>query len=364
MIVSASGIPSRFFQYKPDFDECISRIYAWYEQRIIDRPPVRFHHHNIEYEKHRTVKGPWKTAEQRWMDVDFQVRTFMNSLEKTEFLGETFPVYWPNLSALVYNLFLGQEAVFDDVTAWTHPCIEDLENFAAPKVQWDGKYFKTIEAMTQRALDCAEGKFLVGYTDMYAGIDCAAMLRGTEQFCLDLLLHPGPLKRLIDAVFEEYPKVYNHFDRILKEHNQLSVTWMNLPSFETFNVLACDFATNISPQHFAQFCMPVLCKEAKLFRHNVFHMDGVGVARHIDAILTLPNLHAVQWVQGYGVHEPIMQWIPLIKKIREAGKSVIVDLKMHELDEFMKKVDPAGIMLWVPAEPNEQKDVLERVQRW
>jgi len=88
------------------------------------------------------------------------------------------------------------------------------------------------------------------------------------------------------------------------------------------------------------------------------------VARHIDAILTLPNLQAINWDQGCGSDEPIMQWLPLIKKIQEAGKSVIVDLKMHELDEFMKKVDPTGILLWIPAEPSEQKDILERVSQW
>jgi len=51
-------IASRSFQSKPDFDQCMERIYAWYDQRIVDRPPVRFHHHNIEYEKHRTEKVP------------------------------------------------------------------------------------------------------------------------------------------------------------------------------------------------------------------------------------------------------------------------------------------------------------------
>ncbi len=88
------------------------------------------------------------------------------------------------------------------------------------------------------------------------------------------------------------------------------------------------------------------------------------MARHVDAILTLGNLQAVNWVQGYGADEPIMQWLPLIRKIQEAGKSVIVDLKMNELDEFMKNADPTGIMLSVPAEPHEQKDVLQRVSCW
>jgi hypothetical protein len=136
---------------------------------------------------------------------------------------------------------------------------------------------------------------------------------------------------------------------------------MNIPSYQTFNVLACDFAVNVSRNHFGEFCMPVLQREAELFTHNVFHLDGPGVAKNIDAILTLPNLSAVQWVQGYGKNEPIMQWVGLIRKIQEAGKSVIVDLKLSELDEFLRHVDPMGIMLWVPASPNEQPEVISKL---
>jgi hypothetical protein len=199
---------------------------------------------------------------------------------------------------------------------------------------------------------------------MYAGIDCTLGLRGTEQLCFDLIAHPEQLKRLIDTAFAEYQQVYRHFDDTLKAHEQLSVTWMNLPSFETFNVLACDFATNIGTEHFDEFCMPVIRREAQMFTHNVFHTDGPGVARHIDSILTLPNLAAVQWVQGYGADQPIMQWVPLIRKIQQAGKSVIVDLQLDEMEEFMAAVDPTGIMLWVPAQPKDQAAVLDRVRRW
>lgn len=349
---------------KPDFDECINRIYAWYEQEIVDRVPVRFHHHNMQYESSRVVHGSWENSEARWLDVDFQVKTFLDSLQGGKFLGETFPVFWPNLSAIVYNLFLGQPGEFDDVTAWAHPCVEDLNNLPELSVQRENKYFKAIEALTARALELAGDRLMVGYTDMYAGIDCALGLRGAEQMCMDLVMDPDGIRALLDRGFSEYPEVYRHFDKVLKEHNQLSVTWMNLPSYETFNVLACDFAVNISPQHFDEFCMPIIRREAELFTHNVFHVDGPGVAKNIDSILTLPNLAGVQWVQGYGKDKPIMQWLPLIEKVQQAGKSVIVDLQLDELDEFMSKVDPTAIMLWIPAAPEDQRAVLEKVKKW
>ncbi len=43
---------------------------------------------------------------------------------------------------------------------------------------------------------------------------------------------------------------------------------------------------------------------------------------------------------------------------------MIVDLELDELDEFMSNVDPAGIMLWIPAQPKDQQDVMERVKGW
>jgi len=49
----ADAIESRSFETKPDFDECMARIYPWYDQRLLDRPPVRFCH---PYTK-QSVKG-------------------------------------------------------------------------------------------------------------------------------------------------------------------------------------------------------------------------------------------------------------------------------------------------------------------
>ena len=58
----------------------MARVYAWYEQKLIDRVLVRFHHHNMRYESRRVVAGAWESTEARWFDVEFQVKTFLDSL--------------------------------------------------------------------------------------------------------------------------------------------------------------------------------------------------------------------------------------------------------------------------------------------
>ena len=55
--------------------------------------------------------------------------------------------------------------------------------------------------------------------------------------------------------------------------------------------------------------------------HNIFHVDGKGVARHLDAILSVPQVHALQWVQGVGDDLPIMQWVPFLKQSTGARRA-------------------------------------------
>lgn len=148
------------------------------------------------------------------------------------------------------------------------------------------------------------------------------------------------------------------------KHRQLSVTWMGIPSFGKMHIPSCDFASMISPKQFREFVLPVIKEEVKLADHNIFHMDGKGVANHVDDILEIPEIHAVQWVQGAGPYQAIIQWVSLIKKIQSAGKSVVVDLQLSELESFMLEVDPKGIFLCVEADPEIQPDIIRRTEKW
>ena len=59
-----------------------------------------------------------------------------------------------------------------------------------------------------------------------------------------------------------------------------------------------------------------------------------------------------------------MQWVPLIQKIRHAGKSVVVDMCVNELNDFIDAVGPEGIYLCIGADQNVRERVIERVKKW
>lgn len=365
-MVDTSGWWSIELEGKPDFEQAMQRVYAWYEGEILDRAPVRFMAHNAAFNL-GDVEGKRSPEEQkkRWFDVERRVEDYVRSIEGKRFLGETFPVFDPNLGPDVYAAFYGAELTFGEVTSWSHPIVHDWDDMVRLKLDMHNEYFKTIEALMLCAIERCAGKALVGYTDLHPSVDCAMAWRGTERFCLDLYEAPDRAKELIEIAYRDFHTIYDHFDRILKSHHLPSVCWIGLPSFGRFHVPSCDFSAMISTEHFVEFSLPALLHEIQTMTHVVYHVDGRGVARHLDHILAVPQINGIQWVQEMGEARPIMQWVPLIKKIQAAGKGVIVDLQPDELEPFLDAVKPQGIFLWVGTEDEEeQRAILKRLEKW
>jgi hypothetical protein len=65
-----------------------------------------------------------------------------------------------------------------------------------------------------------------------------------------------------------------------------------------------------------------------------------------------------------GEDTPILQWVPLLKRIQAAGKSVIVDLQMAELEAFIGQMRPEGVFLCIGVSKGQEREVLRRLERW
>jgi hypothetical protein len=120
----------------------------------------------------------------------------------------------------------------------------------------------------------------------------------------------------------------------------------------------------ISPEMFNKYALQTLQDELKTMTHNIFHIDGKGVANHTDAILST-GVKAIQWVQGMADDYPIMQHLEFIKYVQSKGASIIVDLDKTDLDKFMELISPNVIFLWIATENEEQENVIiQKLLRW
>jgi hypothetical protein len=140
---------------------------------------------------------------------------------------------------------------------------------------------------------------------------------------------------------------------------------MGIPTFGRMHIPSCDFSALISKEFFIEFGLPILQQETKTMTHNIFHVDGRGVANHLESILSVPEVHALQWVQGVGDDYPIMQWVGFIQDLQDKNIPVIVDLNKEDVGEFTEVMEPKGLFLWI-ATDNEQEeiDILDRIEKW
>lgn len=349
----------------PGCDRAMERVEAWFHQSVLDRPPIRFSKHNVQYENAQALDTTrWPTLKERWFDAEYQVDAFLADLAATPLRAETFPVYWPNLGPEIYAAFFGIDLTYGEITSWARPAIHDPAQAAHIRFDEQNPYLVQLEHMTRVALEKAPGRFLVGMTSWGPGIDCVAAWREPQELCIDILENPEAVRELVARSEAPFPALYDRFHHLLTAHRQPSVSWMCIPSFGRSHIVQTDFANLISPDQFADFCLPALREEVRGLDHVIYHMDGVRVARHLDQLLAVPEIRAIQWVQGVGTDAPILQWIPLIRRIQAAGKSVVVDLQLDELEPFIEALRPEGLFLFLPAADAEQEAVIRRVEKW
>lgn len=352
-------------QGMPDFEKALQRVEAWFNHESLERPPVRFSQTNAQFSNASAPKDrSWTSLKARWFDAEYQVDSFLESIKGRRFYGETFPVFTPNLGPNVYAAFHGAELDYDEVTSWVLHCIHDWDDIKRLNFSQDNEYFRGLEELTCVALEKCSDKFLVGYPDLHGSLDCVADWRGQQDLCFDLKDAPERVHEMLDLANKNFLPVFDHYDARLKAQGQLSVTWMNVPSRGKMHIPSCDFSSMISPKAFCEFYLPSLQAEVRHATHNVFHVDGKGVLRHIDRILSVTEVHAIQWVQGVGDDLPILQWLPVIKKIQAAGKGVMVDLQLCELEPFIAAIEPDGLFLCIAAEDRDQPDIIKRLERW
>jgi hypothetical protein len=351
---------------KPDYERGLARIEAWFNCAVLDRPPVRFYKHNAQFEAGQPLdRARWPSLEARWFDTEYQLESFERSIVGRVFYAETFPVFMPNLGPSVYSAFYAGRLDFSETTSWFDPVVTDLDDLAV--LQHDpfaSRYFKKIEEMTRAALARSADRYWVGYTDLHPGLDCVSAWLGVDTLCMTMATEPEKLAPLLELAERDFHRIFDHFDAMLRPQAQPSVSWMNLPCRGNFHIPSCDASSMISPDYFKRFGLPLIRAEMAGMHRAVFHVDGKGVAQHLDVILEQPDIQAIQWVQGVGTDWPILQWVPLLKRVLAAGKALLVDVPPAELEEFIAQMPREGVFLCLGVPEGEEPAFLKRLERW
>lgn len=287
--------------FKPDLDQTMQRMEAFWQNTVIDRPVTQFTVEKPAAQQLPLPRSNHTAPVERWLDVDHQAQLEDAQLSNRYFLGDSLPVAIPNLGPEVLASFYGSPLHFGDYgKSWSEPVLKDWSEADAIVFDWENPYFKKLVELTDAMLELGRDKYIVGMPDWHPGGDLVAALRNPQDLAMDLIVHPDEVKSLLQRLQPDYYKVYNFWYDRLRRAGQPITSWLDLASDSKYYIPSNDFAALISPKMYREFFLPGIMEECCFLDRSIYHLDGPGALRHLDAILDIPELNAVQWVPGAG----------------------------------------------------------------
>jgi len=349
---------------KPDFAKVLERFEAWWDCQIIDRPVV-----TIEQRRRRPFvqpQGNHATLRDSRMDMEYAIETFAASIEGAVFPADRVPVFFPNVGPEVCSTIFGCELEFAETTSYSKPVVSSCREILQLSPNLENPYWNTIRRGTELSLQLGTGKWITGLTDLHTNGDLLASLRDPEGLCLDLADDVESVRAACDHVTKSFPLMFDDLWDRIRSAGQPCTTWTPVLHAGRSFVTSCDFICMISPEMFQRTILPSIVQEMRFLERNIFHLDGPGALKHLDALLELKELDGVQWVHGAS-QGPGARWIDVYRKVQAAGKCVqVLCCDVSDAQAIMEHIRPQGAWLDVGGSYEEQeiRDFLASVGRW
>lgn len=282
----------------------------------------------------------------KWFDEKWFIRNAREQFANTYFGGVSYPHVMPSLGPALLCGILGSEIVFDRNTSWTKHREEPLEAFFSQPLDRDNRWFRMMYRFLEAyAEDAKNGDYIVGMVDLNTMVDGISSLIGPERMCMDLLDYPEEMERVLKENVSLYKQVFEEYYPLTVKYQKGTTNWLSVYSEIPAYFISVDFIVMISDEGFMRFVDEPLRDLAKYHERVILHLDGENAVRHLDRILDVEDIEAVQ-VQATPLAHSAKLWLPYIHKIQEKGKGVHIEAKTLEDVELLKReCAPQGLFI-------------------
>ncbi len=330
-------------QYISNWNEVQGKFVHWWNNNNTGSPLMWIVSKRETPIEELEVEIEYPDAEHFHTDVEEKSKRYRNFCRSHEFHAEAFPNFDLNIGAGSIAVYLGSEPDFKYDTIWFNECMKgEMDKQPPLKFDINNKWFQKHLRLIQRAKELAGDSYLVNIPDLVENIDIVSAMRGSQEMCYDLLDYPDEVKAYIAQVDEMYFKYYDPFYNIIKAGDGSS-------TYTAFNIwgpgktakIQCDFSALMSPTQFREFIQGSLRKQAEKLDNVVYHLDGADAIRHLDAILEIDAINAIQWTSGAGKEDGINEiWMePIYDKVTAAGKSLLIYGEDGDVHTWIKRID-------------------------
>ena len=290
-----------------------------------------------------------------WTDAEFIARLTLEKVSTTYFGGEALPAFWHGWS-VGHALYFGCRPHFTENTVWVDPAPVDEGGYPSLTGWRQSPWLRWMFESTEAAVRASEGRyFVMPMWGNHAG-DNLALVRGTERLLIDIADAPSWVKSAMKTISDIQIEVFDElWHRVPPDKVGIEGSLNYASCWSPGRTLGfdCDVSCMISPESFNELFLPPLIETMHTVDHRIYHLDGPGAFQHLDALLDLAEVQAIQWVPGAG-QKAILQWIPLIQRIQGRGKSIIVYATPEEIEPLLQEVQPEGLCISTQCETEQE----------
>lgn len=338
-------------KWKPDWSAAKANITRWWEHKGLAISVLAPRSRPVE-----NVARPQTPADlcAAWTDPVYRCDKAEHEMANTFFGGEAFPYFDTQIGPGSLGTFIGAQPGFAETTVWYDPCIDDPDSCGPIRFSREGNHWWDVHlALIEEGLRRSRGRYLVGMPDLIENIDTLAAMRDNQALLLDLVERPDWVKARLGEINQAFFAAFDAIYQKIRDDDGGN-------AFSSFRIwgpgktakVQCDFSCMISSEMFREFVVPPLVEQCQWLDYSMYHLDGTTAMQHLDALLEIEALDAVQWTpQNSSGGSP--EWYGLYKRIKAAGKSVqVCYLRPEHVLPLLDAVGPEGLFMWVTA-PNE-----------
>ncbi|MBR0048669.1 MAG: homocysteine S-methyltransferase family protein [Prevotella sp.] len=285
---------------------------------------------------------PPRDLNQKWFDPEWRAEYLDWYVAHSSLMADILPVANTQLGPGSLAAILGGVYEAGQDTIWIHPR-PVADGFPVDDIVFnpDHPNYQLHKALLRACKEKAKGHYYVGMPDLMEGLDVLAAIEGTDKVLLDTVMRPEVVERQVAQINDIYFKVFDELYDIIREGDEMAFCYFSSWAPGKMSKLQSDISTMISQDDFRRFVQPFIREQCQKIDYTLYHLDGVGAIRHLDALLEIDELNAIQWTPGVG--EPqggSPKWYDLYRKILDNGKSIMAC--WVTLDELRPLLDHIG----------------------
>lgn len=97
------------------------------------------------------------------------------------------------------------------------------------------------------------------------------------------------------------------------------------------------------------FVVPALTAQCEWLDHSLYHLDGTQATKHLDSLLAIKSLDAIEWTPQAGIETGgNKRWYDLYRRVLAAGKSVqVVNVEPDEVPPLLDAIGRKGAYMLI-----------------